>query len=67
MSSMAAMLVDVFIMCSDGLTDPLDDKSLEAVLKDVPPADMADVLTEAALDAGTEDNVTVAVLVASAD
>lgn len=55
---------DVFVLCSDGLTDVLDDDALLRVIDEQHPDDMADLLTDAALTAGAEDNVTVAVVVA---
>ena len=50
---------DVFVLCSDGMTDPLDDDAIEKLVKDTPVDVLADTLVEAALQAGTEDNVTV--------
>ena len=50
---------DTFILCSDGLTDPLDDSEILDVAKEQPPELIADALVEAALKAGGEDNVTV--------
>ena len=56
---------DVFVLCTDGLTDALDDGRLLEMAKGVSPDRLADVLTEAALDAGGEDNITVAVIAAA--
>ena len=53
---------DVFVLCTDGLTDALDDEALSNVLRGLQPDEMADALTEAALQAGAEDNITVAVV-----
>lgn len=53
---------DVFVLCTDGLTDALDDEALTKVLAGRLPEEMADALTDAALLAGAEDNVTVAVV-----
>lgn len=50
---------DVFVLCSDGMTDPLDDDAIEKLVHDTPVDVLADTLVEAALKAGTEDNVTV--------
>lgn len=50
---------DLFVLCSDGMTDPLDDDALEKLMAGVPVDAMADHLVDAALKAGTEDNVTV--------
>jgi len=56
---------DVFILCSDGLTDPLDDEAILEVVHSVPVDMLADALVSAALDAGGEDNVTVVTVAAS--
>ena len=53
---------DIFVLCSDGLTDVLDDKALQQVMVGRAPDELADHLVETALDAGTEDNVTVVVV-----
>lgn len=52
---------DIFMLCSDGMTDPLDDKALEEIFAGTPSDMLADTLVEEALKAGTEDNVTVVV------
>jgi PPM family protein phosphatase len=53
---------DLFILCSDGLTDPLDDEALAALCRQHRADDLAYALTEAALEGGTDDNVTVVVV-----
>ena len=53
---------DIFLLCSDGLTDPLDDAALAAIFKKTPFPDLAEELVQQALDNGTEDNVTVVVI-----
>ena len=58
---------DVFILCSDGMTDPLDDGALEEIIADTPVDLLADKLVEEALKAGTEDNVTVVAVGVSTD
>lgn len=50
---------DIFLLCSDGLTDPLSDEQIEDICRNTPPDDLAEVLVQEALSAGTEDNVTV--------
>jgi serine/threonine protein phosphatase PrpC len=50
---------DLFILCSDGVTDPLDDDAITAVLEKSPQDLVAEALVDAALKAGGEDNVTV--------
>lgn len=53
---------DVFIICSDGLTDPLEDQSIATICARTDLADLADTLVDEALKAGGEDNVTVVVV-----
>lgn len=53
---------DIFILCSDGLTDPLDDDQIAQICATTPTDELAEQLTQAALAAGTEDNVTVLVV-----
>jgi protein phosphatase len=56
---------DVFILCSDGLTDPLNDEQLADICRETQAEDLAEVLVQSALEAGTEDNVTVVVVAAT--
>lgn len=58
---------DLFIICSDGLTDPLDDDALAEIIRKTPAEDLAEELVQQALDNGTEDNVTVVVASVQAD
>ncbi len=53
---------DVFILCSDGLTDPLDDEQIGEVCRRSRPEDLADELVRNALEQGGDDNVTVVAL-----
>lgn len=53
---------DVFMLCSDGLTDPLDDDQLAQIIAETNGDDLAEELTRQALEHGTEDNVTVVVV-----
>ena len=53
---------DLFVLCSDGLTDPLDDAQLAQIIRSTPPEDLAETLVQEALVGGTEDNVTVIVV-----
>ena len=50
---------DVFILCSDGLTDPLNDTELAEICRSYAPEDLAEILVQKAIEHGTEDNVTV--------
>ncbi len=50
---------DIFVLCSDGLTDPLDDAQLARIIGSTAPDELAEVLVQEALRNGTEDNVTV--------
>ena len=53
---------DIFLLCSDGLTDMLEDKEIEeTLLQYANPQDAAMKLIEAALQHGGKDNVTVVV------
>jgi protein phosphatase len=53
---------DVFILCSDGLTDPMDDEQIQEVVRATPADLLADTLVREALDRGGEDNVTIVVI-----
>lgn len=51
------------VLCSDGLTEELEDAEIEGILRGAPtPAEAAPRLVDAALKAGGSDNVTVMVL-----
>jgi protein phosphatase len=51
---------DRLLLCSDGLTDMVDDPTIAAILRDHPePADACRALIAKALDRGGSDNVTV--------
>lgn len=52
---------DVFLLCSDGLSDPLPDEVLERHLAR-PPKQAASALVQAAYDAGGADNITALVV-----
>ena len=53
---------DRLLLCSDGLTDGVDDDTIAAVLgKAQPSAEVAQTLLQCALDAGGRDNITVIV------
>ena len=58
---------DIYMLCSDGLTDPLDDEQLTDIMRGVAVDDLAEVLVQQALEHGTEDNVTVVVVGISDD
>jgi protein phosphatase len=53
---------DVFVLCSDGITDPLDDTAIQQLLVPTPPDQMAHVLIEEAIKRGSEDNLTAIVV-----
>lgn len=57
----AADAVGALLLCSDGLTDAVQDDEIAALLQRHP-SDPAAALVEAALDAGGGDNITVVVL-----
>jgi protein phosphatase len=54
-------LVDTVLLCSDGLTDMVEDDEIEALLQRSP-EDPTRTLLDAALDAGGLDNVTIVVV-----
>ncbi len=55
---------DVYVMCSDGLSDVLDEEAIAEVLGETrAPAEHVRALVDAALSAGAEDNVAAAVVV----
>ncbi|WP_199034662.1 PP2C family protein-serine/threonine phosphatase [Glycomyces salinus] len=57
-----AKLGDRYMLCSDGLTDVVDDTAIESVLRDfAEPQSAADELVRLALEQGGPDNVTVVV------
>jgi PPM family protein phosphatase len=61
--SLRAMAGDLYLLCSDGLTDALDDGHIEEILGDArTPADHVRALIESALAAGAQDNVGVIVV-----
>lgn len=53
---------DVFILCSDGMTDPLDDTKIADICSRTEAPELAEALVSAAIAAGGEDNVTVIVV-----
>lgn len=58
---------DLFVLCSDGLTDSLDDAALARICRDTPADDLAEELVQRSIADGTEDNVTVIVVRVRAD
>jgi PPM family protein phosphatase len=53
---------DRFLLCTDGLTDVLDDETIGALLCSNPAAEAATALVEEALRCGGEDNITAVVV-----
>jgi PPM family protein phosphatase len=52
---------DVIVLCSDGLTDLVEDATIQATVTTLPPFDACESLINAALAAGGHDNVSVGV------
>jgi serine/threonine protein phosphatase PrpC len=50
---------DLYLLCSDGLTDMVDDAEIEAIVRDEPPTRAAWRLVDRALANGGRDNITV--------
>jgi protein phosphatase len=55
----ALQVGDLYLLCSDGLTDMVDDAEIEAILRDEPPTRAAWRLVDRALANGGRDNITV--------
>lgn len=54
---------DKFLLCSDGLTEEVDDQTIEAIMsQDMHPKELADQLLIKALENGGSDNITVLVI-----
>jgi serine/threonine protein phosphatase PrpC len=58
---------DLFLLCSDGLTEHLRDSEITEVLAGAPPNQAVQRLVGATLDAGASDNVTVVVVTVEDD
>jgi serine/threonine protein phosphatase PrpC len=56
---------DCLLLCSDGLTDLVDDETIRRILSDNSPLDACEKLTQWALHQGGDDNVTVGVFALS--
>jgi serine/threonine protein phosphatase PrpC len=54
---------DLFLICSDGLSDMVDDAGIATMISDGDPDDITDRLIRAAMVAGGTDNITVAIVV----
>jgi serine/threonine protein phosphatase PrpC len=50
---------DIFVLCSDGMTDPMDDEQIAKIIDGAPLEQLPFRLVQEALKAGSEDNVTV--------
>ena len=50
---------DVLLMCSDGLSNPVSDRTMARILAEVPFYQAADALVAKALERGGQDNITV--------
>jgi serine/threonine protein phosphatase PrpC len=53
---------DLYLLCSDGLTDMVDDAEIEAIVREEPPTRAAWRLVDRALANGGRDNITVVLL-----
>jgi protein phosphatase len=58
---------DVFVLCSDGLTDLVDDATIGETIARLAPFDACQALIDAALAAGGTDNISVGVFVVGYD
>ncbi|MBL3567384.1 SpoIIE family protein phosphatase, partial [Rhodovulum sulfidophilum] len=53
---------DLFLLCSDGLTEHLDDTEIADILLDLPPQAACEALIAETVARGARDNVTAVVL-----
>ena len=53
---------DIFVLCSDGMTDPLEDDQIARIMEGTRVEDLPAKLVQEALRAGSEDNITVVVV-----
>ncbi len=53
---------DIYLLCSDGVTDPLDDAAIAEIIASTPLESLAEGLVEGALAAKGEDNTTAVVV-----
>jgi protein phosphatase len=53
---------DLFVLCSDGVTDPLDDRRIAGIAGEVDMTDLAERLVSEAIRGGGEDNITAVVV-----
>jgi protein phosphatase len=58
---------DTFVLCSDGLSDLVDDATIGETVGHLPPFEACQALIDAALTAGGTDNVSVGVFVVGGD
>jgi len=62
LEGMPLLAGDVLLLCSDGLTDMVDDATMAALLETAAPYDACTALVEAANHAGGHDNISVGVI-----
>jgi PPM family protein phosphatase len=58
---------DAFVLCSDGLTDVVDDATIRDVVARLPPDEACGQLIEAAVAAGGPDNISVGIFALGSD
>lgn len=58
---------DLFILCSDGVTDPLEDEAIAQLCRNTHPEDLAQTLVDESIRGGGEDNITVVIVVVEGD
>ena len=58
MTSVRAELGDLYLLCSDGLTEKLSDPQIAELLSSYRPPDALRLLMSCAWEAGTKDNTT---------
>jgi serine/threonine protein phosphatase PrpC len=53
---------DIFLLCSDGVTDPLEDGQIARIFEETDPDSLAETFVREALSAGGEDNITAVIV-----
>jgi len=58
---------DLYLLCSDGVTDPLEDEAIAQLCRSTHPEDLCQTLVDESIRCGGEDNITVVIVVVEGD
>ena len=56
---------DIFVLCTDGLTDHISDEQIETLCRNHPVEELPFILVDTAIEAGSKDNTTVLIVQAT--